>query len=230
MLTPDLSLDNHVTSVSDKCFFQLRQLRCIRRSLDDDSAATLVRAFVASAVDFCDSLLIGSPKKTTDKLQRVLRAVARIASNTRKYDRGLNQFQRSKFRCLDIGDRVRFWVCFPLFKFLLNMAPGYLSSLCQQIMVNWSPPYQFGQVHGSSVRLRRSYNLELTKLTILKTSIVLYQLSNATPSSSLRTSTLSAFDVFYKNAIYKLLYMDGSPILYNGLPIPLKIAYSYGRI
>jgi len=122
MLTPDLSLDKHVTAVSDNCFFQLRQLRRIRRSLDDDSAATLVRAFVASAVDFCDSLLIGSPKKTTDKLQRVLRAVARIASNTRKYDRGLSQFQRSKFRCLDIGDRVRFRVCFPLFKYLLNMA------------------------------------------------------------------------------------------------------------
>ena len=72
------TLDKHVTAVSAKCFFQLRQLRRIRRSLDDDSAATLVHAFVASRVDYCGSLLIGAPKKTTDKLQRVLNAAARV--------------------------------------------------------------------------------------------------------------------------------------------------------
>ena len=34
------------------------------------------------------------PKKTTDKLQRVLIAAARIVSITRKYDRGLRQFRQ----------------------------------------------------------------------------------------------------------------------------------------
>ena len=69
-LSSDLSLDKHVNVVSAKCFFQLRQLhvRRIRRSLDDDSVATLVQAFVASRVDYCCSLLIGAPRKTTDKI------------------------------------------------------------------------------------------------------------------------------------------------------------------
>jgi len=83
-LSSDLSLDKHVNVVSAKCFFQLRQPRHIRRSLDDDSVATLVHAFVASRVDYCGSLLIGAPRKTTDKLQRVLNSAARIVSNTRK--------------------------------------------------------------------------------------------------------------------------------------------------
>jgi len=61
-LSSDLSLDKHVNVVSAKCFFQLRQLRHIRRSLDDDSVATLVHAFVASRVDYCGSLLIGAPR------------------------------------------------------------------------------------------------------------------------------------------------------------------------
>jgi len=43
LLTPDLSLDKHVTAVSAKCFFQLRQLRRVWHSLDDDAAAALVR-------------------------------------------------------------------------------------------------------------------------------------------------------------------------------------------
>ena len=93
LLTPNLSLDKQVTVVSAKCFFQLRQLRRVRRSLDDVSAATLVHAFVTSRVDYCGSLLIGAPKKTTDKQQRVLNAAARIVSNTRKYDQGLSHFR-----------------------------------------------------------------------------------------------------------------------------------------
>jgi len=39
ILTPDLSLEKHVTAVSSICFFQLRQLRRIRRSLDGETVA-----------------------------------------------------------------------------------------------------------------------------------------------------------------------------------------------
>ena len=45
----------------------------------------LVHAFTTSRVDYCSSLLIGAPKKTTDKLQRVLNSAARIVSNTRTH-------------------------------------------------------------------------------------------------------------------------------------------------
>jgi len=41
LFTPDLALKKQVTSVSTKCFFQLHQLRRVRRSLDRGSAATL---------------------------------------------------------------------------------------------------------------------------------------------------------------------------------------------
>ena len=40
------------STVSTKCFFQLRQLRRVRRSLDSESAATLVHAFVTSRIDY----------------------------------------------------------------------------------------------------------------------------------------------------------------------------------
>ena len=51
---------------------------------DDDSAATLICAFVASrgSTTVSNILLIGAPKKTTDKLQRALNAAVRIVSNT----------------------------------------------------------------------------------------------------------------------------------------------------
>ena len=42
------------------------------------SSDSLVHAFVTSRVDYCNTLLAGAPKVTTDKLQRVLNAAARV--------------------------------------------------------------------------------------------------------------------------------------------------------
>jgi len=78
--------------VSATCFYWLRQLRRIRRSLDDDAMKTLVHAFV----------LAGSPKSTTDTLQRVLNFV----SNTHKYDRGLSSLLHDQLHWLDVPERV----------------------------------------------------------------------------------------------------------------------------
>jgi len=121
--------------VTLKCGLEVTEgIRRIRRSLDDDSVATLVHAFVASRVDYCGSLLIGAaPKKTTDKLQRVLNSAARIVSNTRKFDRELTHFRRSQLHWLDVVDRVRFRVCVQVFRCLHNMAPEYLSTYCQPV-------------------------------------------------------------------------------------------------
>jgi len=42
------------------------------------SSDTRIHAFVTSRVDYCNTLLAGAPKVTTDKLQRVLNAAARL--------------------------------------------------------------------------------------------------------------------------------------------------------
>jgi len=41
-ISSDLSLDHHVSRICEGCYYRLRQLRRIRRSLDSDSLATLV--------------------------------------------------------------------------------------------------------------------------------------------------------------------------------------------
>ena len=96
--------------------FQLRQLRRIRRSLDDDSIARLVHAFVANHVDYCVSLLAGSPKKKIAKLQRVLNVAARVVSNCGKYDPRETHFRRHVLHWLDFYDRIRFQLCIQVYK------------------------------------------------------------------------------------------------------------------
>ena len=102
VVTLDLSLDKHVTAVSSKCFYQLRQLRRVQRSLVDESVATLVHAFVTSHIDYCSGLLAGAPKVVTDKLQRVMNSAARVITNTRKFDHGLSHVRHEILHWLDV--------------------------------------------------------------------------------------------------------------------------------
>ena len=57
--------------ISGVCFFQLRQLRIIRRSLTADAAHALVRALIHTRIDYCNGLLVSCPRCLTDKLQIV---------------------------------------------------------------------------------------------------------------------------------------------------------------
>jgi hypothetical protein len=129
-VTPDLLLDKHVATVSAKCFFQLRQLRRVRRSLDAASTTTLVHAFVTSRVDYCSCLLANAPKSLTDKLQRVMNAAARIITRTRKFDSGLTRILHNKLHWLDVPQRIRFRLCVTVYKCLHGLAPPYLAELC----------------------------------------------------------------------------------------------------
>ena len=132
-ISSDLSVDRHVSVVSSTCFYWLRQLRRIRRSLDSESAATLVHAFVSSRVDYCNALLAGAPKSATDKLQRVMNAAARVVSGTGKYDRGLSQLLHDELHWLDIPDRVAYKLGIMMLRCLHNQASDYLANCCRRV-------------------------------------------------------------------------------------------------
>ena len=51
MIDNDLSLQVHINHVTRTCFYHLRQLRVVRRSLTTDTAHSLVRALVHSRLD-----------------------------------------------------------------------------------------------------------------------------------------------------------------------------------
>ena len=67
----------------------------------------IVHAFVTSRIDYCNVLLAGAPKATTDKLQRLLNAAARLVSHARKFDRGLRQLMHVVINWLHVPERVK---------------------------------------------------------------------------------------------------------------------------
>ena len=102
----------------------------MRRSLDRETAATLVHAFVTSRIDYYNALLANAPRTTTDKLQRVLNAAARVTTGTRKFDWGLMHILHDKLHWLDVPQPVTFKLCMTVYKSLHGLAPQYLSELC----------------------------------------------------------------------------------------------------
>jgi len=124
-VTPDLSLLQHAMHVGSRCFWQLRQIRCVRRSLDDEATAALVHAFVSNRVDYCCSLLVCSPKVVNDRFQRVLNAAARVVTNLEN-DRGLHHTMRHELHWLDMTERVQFRIATTVYRCLHGMAPESL--------------------------------------------------------------------------------------------------------
>ena len=123
----DLSPEKHVSITSLTCFYWLRQLRRVRRSLNTESAKTLVHAFITTRVDGNNAMLAGSSRTVTDRLQRVLNAAARIVSGTRKFDRGLTHLLHSELNWLDVPERIQHKL---VHRCLQGKAPQYLIECC----------------------------------------------------------------------------------------------------
>jgi len=85
-----------------------------------------VHALVSTRIDYYNSVVAAAPKTTTDKLQCVLNAAARVVSNTRKFDRGLSQLLHDDLHWLDVPDRVAFKLIVTVHQCLNGCAPNYL--------------------------------------------------------------------------------------------------------
>src|SRR6218665_2692259 len=57
-LNQEPSFSLHINQLTSSCYYQLRQLRVVSRSLSCSSAAALVHAFVTSGLDHCSSILV----------------------------------------------------------------------------------------------------------------------------------------------------------------------------
>lgn len=73
-----LTMERQVKSAIKSAFYHLRLIARIRRLLIQSAKKTLVRAFVLSRLDYCNSLFAGLPDKTIICLQMVQNAATRL--------------------------------------------------------------------------------------------------------------------------------------------------------
>jgi hypothetical protein len=60
----ELSVREHVCTISQTCFYHLRRLQSIRHQLRRDLITALVLALILSRLDYCNSELAGLPAST----------------------------------------------------------------------------------------------------------------------------------------------------------------------
>lgn len=124
-----LTFAENVKKRAGNCFYQLRQLRTVRRTLSIDAAKTLVHSVISNRVDYCNSLLYGMSAVHLRPLQSVLNASARLITGKRKYDH-ITDTMRDDLHWLPVRQRIEYKLCTLVSKCLRRTAPPYLADMC----------------------------------------------------------------------------------------------------
>src|SRR6218665_3002668 len=134
MLDSELTFSHHINLIARKCYYQLRQLRGVSRSLTHQSRLTLVHAFVTSRIDCCCSLLAGLPLGTLARLDRVLRSAGRLVGGLSKFS-SIPSYMRDVLQWLPISERIQYCITAMVSRCVLGCAPSYLRVLCYPVSV-----------------------------------------------------------------------------------------------
>ena len=130
MLDSSLSMESHVNAVVKACYFQIRSLSKIRKYLTDDSAKSLVHAYVTSRLDNMNSLLYDATDSKIHKLKLVQNNAARLIMKKKKschITPLLNQLH-----WLPVEFRIKYKILMMVFKCIHGEGPSYLSSLLKR--------------------------------------------------------------------------------------------------
>ena len=81
-----ISMNDHVNRVVRSCFYKLRHIKSIHRSLPIATVIQLVNYFVKTRVDYCNNVLTGLPSYQLDHIQSVLNVAARLIYGRGRFD------------------------------------------------------------------------------------------------------------------------------------------------
>lgn len=124
-----LSNNVHVNKICSNSMMMLRNIRSIRYKLDEDTTKTLVQCLVISRIDYCNSLLLGTPKYLLNRLQKLLNMGARIVFCIKKYDHVTQCI--IDLHWLKVQERIIYKVLLIIHKSLKGTVPAYLKSMFQ---------------------------------------------------------------------------------------------------
>ena len=125
-LDSNLSMTSHVNKLIKVCFFHIRQLRLVRRSLTVDTAHDLVRSMIHSRLDYCNGVLAGSSVETVRRLQSVLKSAARLILLLPGHASVTNRMKK-QLHWLTFPQRITYKLCVMTYKCLHGLAPDYLA-------------------------------------------------------------------------------------------------------
>ena len=120
----------HIEKVCANCFGVLKLIRKVRKSICINTCKLLVNNLVLSKIDYCNSVLAGSPDYLIRRLQKIQNMACRIIFNLQKYDH--ISIHMKQLHWLKVRERIKFKIALLVFQCIHGSAPSYLQSLLSQ--------------------------------------------------------------------------------------------------
>ena len=192
----DMSFSDQIKSVSKSCHFHIRDIRRIRHLLPLSAATALANSLVSSKLDYCNSLYSGISQVNLNKLQRIQNSLARVITNTSKYQHITPILK--KLHWLPIKQRIDYKLCLLTYKTLTNQQPTYL--------------YNSLSFPSHSVSTRSSDSLVLSIPYVRSSlgkrafSVIGPRLWNSLPPDTRNSSSLPIFRSRLKTHLFKIAF------------------------
>ena len=140
-----LSFDSQISSLSRACYFHIRDLRRIRRTLDSETARVVATSLVQSKLDYCNSLYHALPKSQIKRLQAIQNSLARCVTLTPRFHHITPVLK--DLHWLRIEQRIQYKIISLTYSTLQHNSPVYLRRLLT------FPPYRQSTRSSSVVTL-----------------------------------------------------------------------------
>ena len=127
----ELTMNPQINAITSSCFYQMRQIRSIRKLLTTDAAKVLVHAFISSRVDYCNSIYYGLTDAAMSKIQSILNSAARLVTDKSRCARTtpiLKDLHR-----LPVRHRIKYKLATIVQNCLQGTCPLYLSSSVETV-------------------------------------------------------------------------------------------------
>ena len=125
----NFKMNVHINKTCNACFYQIYNIRSIRKYLTRWDTKVLVHSLVTSRIDYCNSLLYGVAQCNLLKLQRVQNAAARLVCGESKYCHITPILQNLHW--LPVKYRIWFKILLFVFKSVHTLSPTYICNLIQ---------------------------------------------------------------------------------------------------
>ena len=128
VLDQPLSLNHMITETCTICYFKLTKLRNLRSFLSYDHKIMLLKTFIISRIDYCNSLYACLLHYLLRRLERLLNTCIRSIFNISIFNHNLLSYYFNS-HILPIEYRIKYKLCLTVYKILNNLSRKYLTNL-----------------------------------------------------------------------------------------------------
>ena len=129
ILDSNLTMKQHVIKTCQTAYYELKRISSIRRYLTEDAEKQLVTSCVLSRLDYCNSLLMGTPNSVIQPMQKVQNTAARLILRAPRHQNCTPLLQQLQLHWLPISERMKYKTACMCYNAITGSAPSYLSEL-----------------------------------------------------------------------------------------------------